>query len=427
MRHRLLFLFFLLLLSITKAQHSFELEVKDINTKIPVPYVNCLANGRMFVANEKGKLNLDFLPDSIELIAMGYQNKIVHKELFTGRVIVFLSAKVFTLKQATIKPVNPIDLIRKSYALSDSNHLPADAFYQKAFMRESYYESNHLMRLAENGIRIYQYKKAKDEDKRKYFKYGSIALLEKSLHTNDSITYEKIIDVVGRKWSKPLFNRFSAIGYVKGVNLLNMIYTYCLEEDKERTVEYKGLIDYEGVKAYYIEIHETKQKQIYQTSKLYLHAQNFAVLSFEVNATEGLEKVNLLGLKERILAWIFGVKFKIHRYYIRINFKENQHKYMLSDAVYFLPIEFYRYGKKLIGYSTMQYKVDTKWIHNPFPSKSAVIDMNKKFRGQHTYLYDLNQWKGYPYFPINKDQLQLVEETKQRNAQFLLNSSKQVK
>ncbi len=401
--------------------------VKDIQTKLPVPFVSCISNGQLMVSNEQGIIHLTSLPDSIELIAMGYQNKIVRKEQLQPTSIVYLNTKVFILKQAIIKPVNPADLIRKSHLLADSNHLPATAFYQKAFMRESYYESNHLMRLAENGLRIYQYRKANDEDKRKYFQYGSIALLEKSRYANDSITYEKIIEVVGKKWSKPLFNRFSAIGYVKGVNLLNMIYTYCLEEDKDRSLEYKGLVDHEGVKAYYIEIHETKQKQRYQTSKLYLHAQNLAVLSFEVNATEGLDKVNLLGLKERILAWIFGVKFKIHRYYIRINFKESQHKYVLSDAVYFLPIEFYRYGKKLIGYSTMQYKVDPHWISTPFPDKNAVINLNKEFRGTHTYQFESKEWKGYPYFPINRDQLQLIEETKQRNSQFLLNKAEKEK
>lgn len=426
MKHCLLISIFFSFFFTSLAQQSMVV-VKDIQTKLPVPFVSCITNGQLMVSNEQGIIHLTSLPDSIELIAMGYQNKIVRKEQLQPNSIVYLNTKVFILKQAIIKPVNPVDLIRKSHLLADSNHLPATAFYQKAFMRESYYESNHLMRLAENGLRIYQYRKANDEDKRKYFQYGSIALLEKSRHANDSITYEKIIEVVGKKWSKPLFNRFSAIGYVKGVNLLNMIYTYCLEEDKDRSLEYKGLVDHEGVKAYYIEIHETKQKQRYQTSKLYLHAQNLAVLSFEVNATEGLDKVNLLGLKERILAWIFGVKFKIHRYYIRINFKESQHKYVLSDAVYFLPIEFYRYGKKLIGYSTMQYKVDPHWTSTPFPDKNAVINLNKEFRGTHTYQFESKEWKGYPYFPINRDQLQLIEETKQRNSQFLLNKAENEK
>ena len=413
-------LFLVLFISFNSSgQSSFEIRIKDSATRLEIPFYYGTISKKAQVADQDGKLKLDFIPDSIEISAMGYHAKTFYKNQWKFDNIFYLNPRITTLKPAIIKPINPRDLIQQSFQRSDINHLPYQSFYQRAFMREAYYESNHLMKIAENGVRIYQYRKSSDEISRPYYKYGSISLFESSRHTNDSITYHKIVDVVGKKWSKPLFTRFNAIGYVKGMNLLNMIYTYCLEKDKDREIIYKGIMDYDGYKAYYIELHENKKGNIFQISKLYLHFESLAVLAFEVNATDGLDKVNLLGLKERILAWLFGVKFKIHKYYVRIQFKKHKDKFLLDDAVYFLPIEFERYKKKLIGYTTMQYKVDPNCVENAFPEKGAVVEMNKKFRGVHTYEYKNLFWKNYPYFPITKDQLQIIEETKNRNAAFL--------
>lgn len=310
--------------------------------------------------------------DTLVFSALGYERKLYSALQLPSKI--YLTQRKYILPTAIIKPIDPKDYISRAFDSFYINHLP-NPFSQKVFYREEFIVNDHYARFQEMDIEVYQFPKTNDN--RKYYISGSYPKVHKFYKRDDSFLMKDIKASLGKIVGKQLnFNYFSGYSYVKGVNMLNFIFTHLLE-NKDIQYKYLGTENVKGHQAMHIQGRFFQDKVNYSIIDLYLEEETYAVLHMSIQATDENLTKQFLDFKTRTLLWFLGVKVNVKKYYSKIQFSKNtQGFWSVEDFMLMLPVTIHK-KKKLDIYLNIGYRMSPSLTINPKPLGYSVYQENQ--------------------------------------------------
>jgi hypothetical protein len=310
--------------------------------------------------------------DTLFFLALGYERK--HYSAIQLPLKIFLAQKKYILPTAIIKPIEPREYIKRSFDSFYKNHLPKP-FGQKVFYREEFIVNDNYARFQEMDIDVYQFPKTNDN--RKYYISGSYPKVMKLYRRDDSFLMKEIKASLGRIVGKHLnFNYFSGYSYVKGVNMLNFIYTHLLE-NKDILYKYLGTENVKGHQAMHIQGRFFQDNVNYSVIDIFLEENTYAVLHMSIQATDENLTKQFLDFKTRTLLWILGVKVNVKKYYSKIQFSKNSLGFWsVEDFMLMLPVTIHK-KKKLDIYLNIGYRMHPNLTINPSALGYSVYQENQ--------------------------------------------------
>lgn len=310
--------------------------------------------------------------DTLVFSALGYERKFYSALQLPPKIL--LNQRKYVLPTAIIKPIEPREYIKRSFDSFYVNHIPKP-FSQKVFYREEFIVNDQYARFQEMDIEVYQFPKSNDN--RKYYISGSYPKVHYFFKRDDSFLMKDIKTSLGRIVGKRLnFNYFSGYSYVKGVNMLNFIYTHLLE-NKDIQYKYLGIENVKGHQAMHIQGRFFQDKVNYSVIDVYLEEETYAVLHMSIQATDENLTKQFLDFKTRTLLWILGVKVNVKKYYSKIQFSKNaQGFWSVEDFMLMLPVTIHK-KKKLDINLNIGYRMSPNLTVNPKPLGYNVYQENQ--------------------------------------------------
>lgn len=404
------------------AAAQISISITDVNTHAPIPHVTIrnVALNKFIETGEDGKFMMGSIAtdinDVLEFFHLNYETSRIAVALIVKSNQVAMTPKRYELQETRIKPIEPIAILKMAYLNSEANHLPKESFVQRVGLTEEFFEKGKCIRFAVSHIDLYQHHKADGEDDRPFYKFGSVPNLKQVYQCNDSTFFQKLMDIVGKRWSKDMYNNLSAVGYVKGINLLNTTFSDALKKNSDVKLRFVSMDTIQNRRAYNIEMTYYKGKVAYMITNVYIDESTFAVAEILTRATDDIEKISLLDFKTKAILWIFGVKFKIHRFYNKISFYQNaEHKWLVGSNIYFVPMEVSIRGNKFMGYFVSKYLIEKKYYPLPTPDRDEIWKKNKRFVGTNIYDFHAPAVHAYPLHPIPKSTHKEVMNMQERN------------
>ncbi|MBK7959310.1 MAG: hypothetical protein IPK03_15180 [Bacteroidetes bacterium] len=151
-------------------------------------------------------------------------------------------------------------------------------------------------------------------------------------------------------------------------------------------------------------------------TNVYIDESTFAVAEILTRATDDIEKISLLDFKTKAILWIFGVKFKIHRFYNKISFYQNaEHKWLVGSNIYFVPMEVSIRGNKFMGYFVSKYPIEKNTIPHNIEMR---FGKEQGFVGTNIYDFYAPAVHAYPLHPIPKSTHKEAMNMQERNRVF---------
>jgi hypothetical protein len=328
-----------------------------------------------YISNLEGVVNIPQTltsRDTIAIYGLGYEKKIYSAIQLPSKVL--LLPRKYILAEALIKPIKPKEYLQRAFDSFYINHLPRP-YSQKGFYREEFIVNDNYARFQEMDIEVYQFPKANDN--RKYYISGSFPKVHRFYKRDDSFLMQDIKASLGKIIGKQLnFNYFSGYSYVKGVNMLNYIYTHLLENN-DITYKYLGTENVKGHQAMHIQGRLFKDKVNYNIIDIYLEENSYAVLHISIQATDENLTKQFLDFKTRSLLWLLGVKLNVKKYYSKIQFAKNsQGFWAVEDFMLMLPVTIQK-KKKLDIYLNIGYRMSPDLILKPKYLSYSVYQENQ--------------------------------------------------
>lgn len=310
--------------------------------------------------------------DSIQVSCLGYERKIYSAS--TLPTTIFLSPRNYILQAAVIRPIEPKTYIQNAFDSFYSNHLPK-AFSQKVFYREEFIVNDQYARFQEMDVEVYQFQKNKDN--RKYYVSGSFPKIHKFYKKDDSFLLNDIKASLGKiAGSQFKYDYLTGYSYIKGVNMLNFIFTQLLE-NKDIEYKYLGIESVKGYQAIHIRGHYFKNKVNYNNIDIYLEENTLAVLYITVQANDENLTKQFLDFKTRTILWLLGIKINVKKYYSKIQFTQTKHGFWtVDDFMLMFPVSIEK-KKKLDMYLNIGYRMDPSLNFNSKPLGYSVYQENQ--------------------------------------------------
>ena len=243
---------------------------------------------------------------------------------------------------------------------------------QKAHFHEEFVNRNAKVRVQDFEMEVYQYPKNRSLEERAYYLGGGNVKINSVSKVDDSVQIEKVKQAIGPKLSRHInFDEITSYSFVKGGNVLNIIYTALLSNQiAHEHKEYKivGTLFLYGTQVYEIEIKHFHKNRHVMTSKIYIDKESYAVVAFSTLANKNMEEVSFFDFKTKVVMWLLGVKIKVKQYYAKVIFEKNiQNVWTVKDCIIMAPGVFER--KNIIdGYLYAHYSM------NPTIFKSSIPD-----------------------------------------------------
>lgn len=358
---------FLLFLAFAKLNAQESLLILDSATRLPLVDVSVGISNRnlIFHSDIDGKIDrVQIQPsDQIVISRLGYE-----KKYYNGTNIpynILLSLKSYQLPETKIFPISPRDYLKTAFDSFYKNHLPY-AFSQNVFYREEFINGENYLRFQELNILMSQYPKPKES--RPYYKSNSLPEI-KQIYRLDN--YKEMTDIKSKLGkligSRINFNQFSLYSYVKGVNILNLLFTNLLDNPSTQ-LSFGAAERLYGVDALHIVGKHHIDQSHFMTSHTFLHPESKAVMSFYFEATSDdvtrdFEKAIQVrpDFKTRAAMWFLGVKYRVRKFYMKVIFTQNSEGvWIVSDHMTTFPFIFQKRKYTIEGTIRMSYKYDQK-------------------------------------------------------------------
>jgi len=310
--------------------------------------------------------------DTIAISYLGYQRQIISAIHLKEKM--YLSQRRFVLPPVLINPVNPKLYLQRAFDSFYVNHLPAP-YSQRVFYREEFIVNNLYAIFQEMDIEVYQFPKI--DDRRKYYISGSYPKVHRFYKKDDSFLMKDIKASLGKIVGKQLnYNYLSGYSYVKGVNMLNFIFTHLLE-NKNIEYTYLGMENIKGYQALHIQGKYYQDKINYSNIDIYLEENSYAVLHVSIQANDENLTKQFLDFKTRTILWLLGVKIDVKKYYSKIQFaKSKQGFWAVDDFMLLLPVTIKK-KKKLDIYVNLGYRMSPNHNVHPSPLGYSVYQENQ--------------------------------------------------
>ena len=368
-------LLFTILSFYLKAQASFT--VYDSATMSPLAGVSVVIYKypNVYYSDIEGKIVIPHTltsRDTLLFSALGYERKFCPILLLPYKI--FLAPRKYILPTTTIKPIEPREYIKRSFDSFYLNHIPKP-FSQRVFYREEFIVNDHYARFQEMDIEVYQFPKTNDN--RKYYISGSYPKIHNFYKRDDSFLMKEIKISLGKIIGNQLnFNYLSGYSYVKGVNMLNFIYTHLLES-KEIQYKYLGTENVKGHQALHIQGRFFQDKVNYSVIDVFIEENTFAVLHISIQATDENLTKQFLDFKTRTLLWFLGIKVNVKKYYSKMQFSKNsQGFWSVDDFMLMLPVTIHK-KKNLVIYLNIGYRMSPQITIDPKPLGYSVYQENQ--------------------------------------------------
>lgn len=365
----------LFLVQILSAQSTIYVYDSATHTPLADAAIWVLPASKVYYSQLDGSalLPLDLrASDTILISSLGYERRRYWASQLPSKV--YLSQRSVALPTTTIRPLDPKVYIQRAFDSFYANHLP-HSFGQKVFYREEFIVNDRYARFQEMDINLYQY--PKKGDARPYYISGSYPKVEKFYRKDDSLLMSNIKSSLGKIIGKQInFNYLSSYSYVKGVNMLNYIFTQLLE-NKDIQYQYLGIENVKGHDAIHIQGKYYKDKVNYNNIDIYLEEMSYAVLHVAIRANDEHLTKQFLDFKTRTLLWLLGVKIEVKKYYSKLQFtKTKDGVWVVEDFLLMLPLTV-RKKEKLDIYVHLGYRMSPNIQQNLVPLGYQVYQENQ--------------------------------------------------
>jgi len=368
----------------------------------------CLGNFKhniVLYSDFNGRISLPYFlnsEDTVKICMLGYDGIQLRIEQIAETI--YLSPKNYHLREAIIRPISPKEYIQRAFDSFHRNHVPFE-FRQNVFFREEYIVNNDYLRFQEMDMEVYQF--PKKNDSRKYYISGSYPKVKSIYRMDNYKKMEEVKSAMGKWLSKPLnFNYLSVYSYAKGVNILNFIFTTLLE-DPQATYKLLGMENVKGYNALHIQGEHFDDGELKFTSHIFLDENSYAVVHFSVLAADYDITKKYLDFKTRAFLWIMGIRFKVKKYYAKIQFEKNSYGFWsVEDFMAMVPIEF----KKRIaldGYMNISYRMSNHIEKTNIPIGYKIYQENQTLFDNYKSAsrFGDNLQYAIPLTPIQKERL----------------------
>jgi hypothetical protein len=403
---QLLLLFWIFLCAKLSAQTTIS--ILDSATQLPLAGVSIIVTRypNIHFTDIEGRSTIPHMlssKDTISISHLGYQKQIISAIHLKENI--YLTQRRFILPPVLIHPVNPKLYLQRAFDSFYVNHLPAP-YSQKVFYREEFIVNDHYARFQEMDIEVYQFPKTNDS--RKFYISGSYPKVHRFYKKDDSLLMKDIKASLGKIAGKQLnYNYLSGYSYVKGVNMLNFIFTHLLE-DKNIEYKYLGMENIKGYNSLHIQGKFYQDKINYSNIDIFLEENSYAVLHVSIQATDENLTKQFLDFKTRTILWLLGVKIDVKKYYSKIQFvKTKQGFWAVDDFMLLLPVTIKK-KKKLDIYLNIGYRMSPNLLMHPSPIGYSVYQKNQ-------YLFDTQKIGtrfsekldyGIPFLPAQQERLE---------------------
>ncbi len=344
--------------------------------------------------------------DTIAISYLGYQRQLI--SAIHLKETILLSQHRFVLPPVLIYPVNPKLYLRRAFDSFYVNHLPAP-YSQRVFYREEFIVNDHYARFQEMDIEVYQFPKMNDS--RKFYISGSYPKVHRFYKKDDSFLMEDIKTSLGKIVGKQInYNYLSGYSYVKGVNMLNFIFTHLLE-DKNIEYKYLGIENIKGYNSLHIQGKFYQDKINYSNIDIYLEENSYAVLHVSIQATDENLTKQFLDFKTRAILWLLGVKIDVKKYYSKIQFaKTKQGFWTVDDFMLLLPVTIKK-KRKLDIYLNIGYRMSPNLFMHPSPIDYSVYQENQYLFDTQKIVTRFSKKLDYsiPFLPAQQDRLEKMK------------------
>lgn len=309
----------------------------------------------------------------ISFSMIGYEKKNIRFRDLPQTIL--LSPKVYKLKETIIYPMTPRRYIEMAFDSFQKNHVPF-SFKQEVFFREEYIVNDDYLRFQEMMMNIYQFPKS--DDSRKYYISGSYPEIKNIYRLDNVKKIAEIKESMGKLLSPYMnWNILSSYSYVKGTNILNLVFTILL--DDPQTV-YTLLPDENvgGYSALHIQgTHFVRGHRVF-SSHILLEKQSMAVLQFSVLDQSSNIVKKLLSFKMKLALWLLGIKMNVNKYYCKILFEKNKDNFWtVSDFMAMCSFKFKR-NTPLDVLILMNYRMNPSISNSSIPSGAELYGKSHK-------------------------------------------------
>ncbi|MBL7789910.1 MAG: hypothetical protein JNL75_08815 [Chitinophagales bacterium] len=340
--------------------------------------------------------------DSIVISSLGYERKVFLAVHLPTKVL--LSPKKYILPSTTIRPIAPRDYIQRAFDSFHANHL-SKSFSQSVFYREEFIVNDQYARFQEMDLEVYQF--PKKDDSRPYYISGSFPKVKQFYKKDDTILMNDIKYSLGKIVGKKLnFNYLTGYSYIKGVNMLNFIFTQLLES---KDIQYKllGIENIKGHNALHIQGKYFKDNINYTNIDVYLEENSYAVLHVAITANDENLTKQFLDFKTRTLLWLVGIKIDVKKYYSKLQFtKSREGLWVVEDFLLMLPVTI-RKKKTLDMYVNIGYRMNPLLNMSAKPLGYSVYQENQHLFDSQKIHKRFSEKLGYsiPLLPAQIDRL----------------------
>lgn len=358
-----------------QAQNVFQ--VYDSVNQRPLAGVTMTVNNQsaVYYSDIDGKIYLtQTLPkeDTIIFSYLGYERRIYSTRQLPKKI--YLSPRRYLLPDIHIKPIIPKEYIEQAFKNFYTNHLPRP-FSQNVFYREEFIVNDRYLRFQEIEMEVYQFPKT--TDKRKFFISGSYPKIHRFYRQDDSLLMNEIKLGLGKIAGKHLkFDYLSGYSNVKGVNILNYVFTFLLDS-KYIEYKYQGTENIKGHLAIHIKGFYIKEKVVINEMDIYLEESSYAVLHLAIQAKDENLTKQFLDFKTRFVLWVLGIKINVQKYYSKIQFTQTKEGiWVVEDFALMFPISIQK-KRKFDMYLNIGYRMHPKIITKPKTLDYSVYSENQ--------------------------------------------------
>ena len=296
--------------------------ILNASTAEPVHYatVQVLKNGINTISNEEGrfifKIPAGNNEDSVFITHVGYKPAvIVVRRQDTGFRVIKMQQEAAELQEAVVRTVNPMNIIKKAIEKIPENY-PVDPYLMHGFYRVSGKKENRIIHLSEAVFDLYM---------DKYPLKNNQLKLIKSRYDLDYTAFN------GRKWLKIGFKpgQVTELDIVRHAGEFGLLSKEGLDQ---HSFTYKGVANYNGRKAYEISFDQKDGiKKSLNSGKMFIDAENFAFLEFDLRLSPKGIKYWDPGFKKKLEFRITGIKYRVLQGESIITYKKYGGKYYFNQ------------------------------------------------------------------------------------------------
>lgn len=383
--------------------------VYDKTDKSPLAYALITLEGKAIGTNtnEDGFFSITIIKDNnaaIKISVLGYKSVTIPASDFNNTAkLIYLETQSFNLNQVTVKPIDPLEVLKNSYKKIAENY-PSDHIYMDAYYRELIQEDTVYIKMADAACTYYYtpyLKKFKNRDaKNKYWNSSVFAYTDGMIlhehwglypNPNDQVKIHE--GRVSDNISKERINLYIVGGPMQMVASDVVKYKVMIEPStKQYTYKYEQTIQYAGLTVYVISF-VGKPKSVFKNirGKYYIDSESGAFVSihydFDVN--------NCHSSVQRHKKFIMVIDYVKHNNKWYLNQVKKENVYAIKPD--FTGVKTSSSDKEVIYKTKVQLFVNAVHTNNVLPfNESEITPMGYNYiMSDEVFPYNPSFWKNY--------------------------------